>query len=84
MKTEFKRFGLEKFGLNCRFRTSRALGLFIGLQNNTILVLSSGLNLTDASWHRGKNKDERLFIRFYLPFLFYIKCLFYTKAFAVD
>ena len=43
MKNEFKRFGLEKFGpLTAVLELAGALGLFIGLQSNTILVLSSG------------------------------------------
>jgi hypothetical protein len=43
MKNEFKRFGLEKFGpLTAILELAGALGLFIGLQSNTILVLSSG------------------------------------------
>ncbi len=43
MKNEFKRFGLEKFGpLTAVLELAGVLGLFIGLQSNTILVLSSG------------------------------------------
>ncbi len=42
MKNEFKRFGLEKFGkLTAFLELTGALGLFIGIQNQTILVLSS-------------------------------------------
>jgi hypothetical protein len=39
---EFKRFGLESLALTAVLELAGALGLFIGLQNNTILVLSSG------------------------------------------
>jgi hypothetical protein len=43
MKNEFKRFGLEKFGpLTAILELAGACGLFIGLQNYTILVMSSG------------------------------------------
>lgn len=43
MKNEFKRFGLEKFGaLTAVLELAGAIGLFIGLQNHTILVLASG------------------------------------------
>ena len=43
MKNEFKRFGLEKFGAFIAIlELIGAVGLFIGLQNHTILVLASG------------------------------------------
>ena len=43
MKNEFKRFGLEKFGpLTAILELTGALGLFIGIQNHTILILASG------------------------------------------
>ncbi|MFV8336293.1 DoxX family protein [Flavobacterium sp. RSP29] len=43
MKNEFKRFGLEKFGiLTAVLELTGALGLFIGFQNHTILVFASG------------------------------------------
>lgn len=43
MKNEFKRFGLEKFGpLTALLELAGAVGLFIGLHNYTILVMSSG------------------------------------------
>jgi hypothetical protein len=43
MKNEFKRFGLEKFGpLTAILELAGAFGLFIGLQNYTILVMASG------------------------------------------
>lgn len=43
MKNEFKRFGLEKFGvLTAVLELIGAIGLFIGIQNYTILVLASG------------------------------------------
>ena len=43
MKNECKRFGLEKFGtLTAILELTGAFGLFIGLQNYTILVFASG------------------------------------------
>jgi hypothetical protein len=42
MKPNLNALVLKSLAINCRFRTMGALGLFIGLQNNTILVLSSG------------------------------------------
>ncbi|MFV8368480.1 DoxX family protein [Flavobacterium sp. LB2R40] len=43
MKNEFKRFGLEKFGtLTAILELTGALGLFIGVENQTILILASG------------------------------------------
>lgn len=43
MKNEFKRFGLEKFGLiTIVFEILGALGLIIGLNYNPILLISSG------------------------------------------
>lgn len=43
MKNEFKRFGLEKFGpLTAILELVGAIGLFIGVENHTILVLASG------------------------------------------
>jgi hypothetical protein len=43
MKNEFKRFGLEKFGtLTAVLELIGAFGLFIGIQNYTILVFASG------------------------------------------
>ena len=43
MKNEFKRFGLEKFGtLTAVLELTGAFGLFIGIQNYTILVFASG------------------------------------------
>ena len=43
MKNEFKRFGLEKFGiLTAILELTGAFGLLIGLQNYTILVFASG------------------------------------------
>jgi hypothetical protein len=43
MKNEFKRFGLKKFGaLTAILELAGALGLFIGMQNYTVLVLASG------------------------------------------
>ncbi|MFV5686915.1 DoxX family protein [Flavobacterium sp. GB2R13] len=43
MKNEFKRFGLEKFGpLTAILELTGALGLFIGIENQTILILASG------------------------------------------
>jgi len=43
MKNEFKRFGLEKFGIvTAVLELTGAFGLFIGLQNYTILIFASG------------------------------------------
>lgn len=43
MKSEFKRFGLEKFGLvTAVLEISGALGLIAGLYFNSILLVSSG------------------------------------------
>jgi hypothetical protein len=43
MKNEFKRFGLEKFGiLTAVLELTGAFGLFIGIHNYTILVFASG------------------------------------------
>jgi len=43
MKSEFKRFGLEKFGLlTAVLEIAGALGLLAGLLINTILLISSG------------------------------------------
>lgn len=43
MKNEFKRFGLAKFGaLIATLELIGAIGLFIGMQNQTILALASG------------------------------------------
>jgi hypothetical protein len=47
MKYEFKRFGLEKYGpLTAILELAGAIGLFIGIQNHTVLLLASaGLTL---------------------------------------
>lgn len=43
MKNEFKRFGLEKFGiLTAVLELTGAFGLFIGIQSYTVLVFASG------------------------------------------
>ena len=43
MKSEFKRFGLEKVGtLTVIFEIIGGLGLLVGLVNNPILLISSG------------------------------------------
>lgn len=43
MKSEFKRFGLEKFGLlTAVLEIAGALGLLAGLMINSILLISSG------------------------------------------
>ncbi|MBN1339915.1 MAG: DoxX family protein [Bacteroidales bacterium] len=43
MKSEFKRFGLEKFGLlTAVLEISGALGLFVGFMIHPILLISSG------------------------------------------
>jgi hypothetical protein len=72
MKNEFKRFGLEKFGiLTAVLELAAAAGLFIGLQNNTILILSSGglaLLMLLGTGVRIKMKDSLLVS---LPAFFY-------------
>jgi hypothetical protein len=72
MKNEFKRFGLEKFGiLTAVLELAAAVGLFIGLQNHTILVLSSGgltLLMLLGTGVRIKMKDSLLVS---LPAFFY-------------
>ncbi len=43
MKSEFKRFGLEKFGTTTAiFEIMGGVGLVVGLKFNSILLLSSG------------------------------------------
>ena len=43
MKNEFKRFGLEKYGiLTAVLELTGAFGLFVGIQNYTVLVFASG------------------------------------------
>lgn len=43
MKNEFKRFGLEKYGtLVAILELVGAIGLLIGFQNHTVLILASG------------------------------------------
>lgn len=72
MKNEFKRFGLEKFGaLTATLELLGAIGLFIGIQNNTILVLASGgltLLMLLGTGVRIKMKDSLLVS---LPAFFY-------------
>jgi hypothetical protein len=72
MKNEFKRFGLEKYGsLTAVLELVGALGLFIGLQNHTVLVLASGgltLLMLLGSGVRIKIKDSFLVS---LPAFFY-------------
>jgi hypothetical protein len=72
MKNEFKRFGLEKFGpLTAVLELAGAIGLFIGIQNNTILLLASGglaLLMLLGTGVRIKMKDSLLIS---LPAFFY-------------
>lgn len=72
MKNEFKRFGLEKFGvLTAILELTGAIGLFVGLQNHTVLVLSSGglaLLMLLGTGVRIKMKDSLLVS---LPAFFY-------------
>ncbi|MEZ7499008.1 DoxX family protein [Flavobacterium sp. Arc3] len=72
MKNEFKRFGLEKFGpLTALLELAGATGLFIGLQNHTVLVLSSAglaLLMLLGTGVRIKMKDSLLVS---LPAFFY-------------
>jgi hypothetical protein len=72
MKDEFKRFGLEKFGaFTAVLELAGAIGLFIGLQNYTILVLASGclaLLMFLGTLVRIKMKDSLLVS---LPAFFY-------------
>lgn len=43
MKTEFKRFGLERFGtITALLELFGAIGLLIGLNNYPLLIISSG------------------------------------------
>ena len=73
MKSEFKRFGLEKFGLIIiASQFLGALGLLVGLKFNLILMISSfGLALLMLSGFivRMKLKDN---IWISLPALFYM------------
>jgi hypothetical protein len=73
MKSEFKRFGLEKFGLIIMaLQFLGATGLLVGLAYNSILVFSSlGLSLLMLSGFivRLKLKDS-LWVS--LPSLFYM------------
>ncbi len=72
MKNEFKRFGLEKFGpLTAVLELAGAVGLFIGLQNSTVLLLASGglaLLMLLGTGVRIKMKDSLLVS---LPAFFY-------------
>jgi len=72
MKNEFKRFGLEKYGtIVAILELAGALGLLIGFQNNTVLVLASGglaLLMLLGTGVRIKIKDSLLVS---LPAFFY-------------
>ena len=72
MKNEFKRFGLEKFGpLTAILELAGAVGLFIGIQNYTVLVLASAglaLLMLLGTGVRIKMKDSLLVS---LPAFFY-------------
>ncbi|RTY76114.1 hypothetical protein EKM05_05155 [Flavobacterium sp. GSP27] len=81
MKNEFKRFGLEKFGpLIAVLELAGAIGLFIGLQNHTVLVLASGglaLLMLLGTGVRIKMKDSLLVSTpafFYFVLNLYILC----------
>ena len=73
MKSEFKRFGLEKFGLlTVVLEIGGALGLLVGLYLNSILIVSSGglaLLMCLGVLVRLKIKDS-LWVS--LPALFYL------------
>jgi hypothetical protein len=73
MKSEFKRFGLEKFGaITAIFEILGAIGLVIGLKFNPILVVSSGglsLLMLLGLLVRIKMKDS---IWISIPALFYM------------
>jgi len=73
MKSEFKRFNLEKLGILTTFlEILGALGLLIGLLFKTILLISSGglaLMMLLALMIRIKSKDSLLIS---LPAIFYI------------
>ena len=72
MKDEFKRFGLEKYGpLTAILELAGATGLFIGIQNHTVLLLASGglmLLMLLGTGVRIKMKDSVLVS---LPAFFY-------------
>lgn len=72
MKNEFKRFGLEKYGpLTAILELAGAIGLFIGTQNHTVLLLASGgltLLMLLGTGVRIKMKDSVLVS---LPAFFY-------------
>ena len=73
MKSEFKRFGLEKFGtITAIFEILGGVGLVIGLKFNSILVISSGglaLLMFLGILVRIKVKDSLLIT---IPALFYM------------
>jgi len=73
MKSEFKRFGLEKFGLlTSVLEIGGALGLLVGIYINSILLISSGglaLLMLLGFLVRLKVKDS---LRVSLPALFYL------------
>ena len=73
MKTEFKRFGLEKFGLIIiALQFLGAIGLIVGLKFNPILTISSfGLTLLMLSGFLVRlNLKDSILIS--LPALFYM------------
>jgi len=85
MKSEFKRFGLEKFGLIIiASQFLGALGLLVGLKFNLILMISSfGLALLMLSGFilRMKLKDN---IWISLPALFYMGLNAYIFLWSVN
>jgi hypothetical protein len=84
MKNEFKRFGLEKFGLTTVvFEIMGASGLLIGLMYNPILLISSGglsLLMFLGVLVRIKVKDGILVT---LPALFFMVVNLYIFMFAL-
>ncbi len=85
MKSEFKRFGLEKFGfIIIALQFLGAVGLLVGLKFNPILMISSfGLALLMLSGFilRMKLKDN---IWISLPALFYMGLNAYIFLWSVN
>jgi len=87
MKSEFKRFGLEKFGIiTAILEIMGGVGLVIGLKFNSILVISSGglgLLMFLGILVRIKVKDSILIT---IPALFYMLLNLYIlyKNISID
>lgn len=85
MKSEFKRFGLEKFGLlTAVFEIGGALGLLAGLMINAILLISSGglaLLMVFGILARLRVKDS-LWVS--LPALFYMVLNSYIFSISIS